>query len=440
LTGTNGGSTILGVEGYVKTAKEYLRVAQSHVEEFARFIEALESSQKASTRNRSSSDDVSILEGYSRTMTRGSSQQSKGSLFNEENIYSSNPYANETDEVKKGLSDLGQKTYMDKDQAIIPPTSIKSTNGEKRMLILKDRNRILHPKSDLVEKSTWPPAREKAPRSEMKRWRPSLTGENEPWAAFTPLDTPQFPRNPRKSNSPEHLDEKLVQQKQRPKAPEEIRPESTEYSPSTRSRNSDRSFSTLEKIFPKLSRGESPGMYFAIGNNLLPEQGSTTQRQGQMFQDFQLFDALDDDFEMYGHAMGSGFDLAPSIDQQIPQKRDDPFVLSVQDSESLLTQTASEYIPAGDATIYTPQTHLPSSNMHKGNFINEECFQSPPKSTGHSSDAAPWTIISRDTASLALQSSPYTPTSRRPQQLMELGMLEGQNKVLGIDWSLQDFD
>ena len=182
--------------------------------------------------------------------------------------------------------------------------------------------------------------------------------------------------------------------------------------------------------------GEPPKMYFTIGSNLLPDRRLATQQPGQIFQDFQLFDALDDDFEMYGNAMGSGFDFAFSLDQQIPQELDDPFVSSVQGSESLVTQTASEYIPATwDAATYTPQVHLPSSNMHNSIFINEECLQSPPNSTGQNLDSAPWTSISQDTAPFALQSSPYTPTRRGSEHLMELGMLEGQNKVLGIDWS-----
>jgi hypothetical protein len=182
-------------------------------------------------------------------------------------------------------------------------------------------------------------------------------------------------------------------------------------------------------------------MHFAIGNNLLPNLNSITQQPVQTFKDFQLFDALDDDFEMYGTAMGSGFDFAHSFDQRIPQELENPFEPSVQGSESLLTQTASEYTPvAWDATVYTPQVHLPSSNIHNSIFINEECFQSPQKSTGQSSDAAPWTNCSQDTAPLALQSSPYTPTRGGSEKLMEIGMLEGQNKVLGIDWSFQDFD
>ncbi|PMD16589.1 hypothetical protein NA56DRAFT_649448 [Hyaloscypha hepaticicola] len=184
LTSTNNGSTILGVEDCVQTAKEYLKVAQSHVEKFASFIDAWESSKKASDGNGSSNDDINILKADSRTMTRGSSQQSERSLFNEETLYSYNPHANEPDEVKMGLSDLGQKTYIYRDQAIIPPTSTKSTNGKKTMLVPKDRNRFLCPKSDLVEKVTWHPAKEKAPSSEMERWRPSLTGENESRAAF----------------------------------------------------------------------------------------------------------------------------------------------------------------------------------------------------------------------------------------------------------------
>jgi hypothetical protein len=420
----------------VQTTKENLKVAQSQVEEFARFIEAWESSKKASSRNRSSNPVVDILEAHSRSVTRGSSQQSERSLFNEETLYSSNPHVNETDEVRKGLSDLGQKTYIYRDQAIIPPTSIKSTNGKEKMLLLKDRNRSLRPKSGLVEKGILHPAKGKAPSSEMKGWRPSLTGENEPWAAFTPLDNPRFPRQSRKFSSPKHLDEKLDQPKHRPIAPEEIHPESTEYCPSTRSKNSDQSFSILEERYPKVGGSESPGMYFAIGSNLLPDRRSTTQQPGQTFQDFQLFDALDDDFEMYGNAMGSGFDFAFSLDQQIPQELDDPFVSSVQGSESLVTQTASEYIPATwDAVTYTPQVHLASSNMHNSIFINEECLQSPPNNSGQNLDATPWTSIPQDTAPLALQSSLHTPRRRGPEQLMELGMLEGQNKVLGIDWN-----
>lgn len=398
----------------MQTAKEYLKVAQSHVEKFASFIDAWESSKKASDGNGSSNDDINILKADSRTMTRGSSQQSERSLFNEETLYSYNPHANEPDEVKMGLSDLGQKTYIYRDQAIIPPTSTKSTNGEKTMLVPKDRNRFLCPKSDLVEKVTWHPAKEKAPSSEMERWRPSLTGENESWAAFIPLDIPQFPRQTWISNSPQ-------------------------YCSSIRSRNSDESFSTLE--LPKVNGSESPRMHFAIGNNLLPNLNSITQQPVQTFKDFQLFDALDDDFEMYGTAMGSGFDFAHSFDQRIPQELENPFEPSVQGSESLLTQTASEYTPvAWDATVYTPQVHLPSSNIHNSIFINEECFQSPQKSTGQSSDAAPWSNCSQDTAPLALQSSPYTPTRGGSEKLMEIGMLEGQNKVLGIDWSFQDFD
>jgi hypothetical protein len=420
----------------VQTAKEYFKVAQSHVEEFTRFIEAWESSKKAPRRNRSSNAAVNILEADSRSMTRGSSQQSERSLFSEETLYSSNPHANETYEVTKGLLDLGQKTYIHRVQAIIPPTSIKSTNGKKTRLLLKDRNRSLRPKSGLVEKAILHPARERAPSSEMMGWRPSLTGENEPWAAFTPLDNRQFPRQIRKSNLPKRLDDKLDQRKYWPKAPEERHPESTEYCPSTRSRSSDLSFSTPEKRYPKVGESESQRMDFAIGNNLHPNLESTTQQPVQTFQDFQLFDALDDDFEMYGNAMGSGFDFAFSLDQQIPQELDDPFVSSVQGSESLVTQTASEYIPATwDAVTYTPQVHLASSNMHNSIFINEECLQSPPNNSGQNLDATPWTSIPQDTAPLALQSSLHTPTRRGPEQLMELGVLEGQDKVLGIDWN-----
>ncbi len=320
-------------------AKEDLKVSQRHIEKFARFIETWESSKKAFGRNRSSNDDVNIPDADSCTMTRGSSQQSERSLFNEKTLYSYNPHANETDEGKKGLSHLGQKKYIYRDQAVILPTSIKATNGKKTMLDPKDRKRVSCPKSDLVKKAIWHPAKEKAPSSEMKCWMPSLTGENEPWAAFIPSDTLQFPRQTRISNSPQCFS-------------------------STRFSNRDESVSTLGKRLPEVNGSESP-RNFATGNNLLPNLGSITHQPVQTFRDFQLFDALDDDFELYGTAMGSGFDFAHSLKQRIPQELDNPFVPSVQGSESLLTQTAAEYIPvAWDAARYTPQVHLPSSNIH----------------------------------------------------------------------------
>ena len=161
LTGTNNGITILGVERLRANGQGILGGCPEPRRGICTLHRGLGIFKKASRRSRSSNAAVNILEANSRSMTRGSSQQSERSLFNEETLYSSNPHANETDEVKKGLSDLGHKTYINRGQAIIPPTSIKSTNGKETMLFLKDRNRSLRPKSGLVEKAISHPAKEK---------------------------------------------------------------------------------------------------------------------------------------------------------------------------------------------------------------------------------------------------------------------------------------
>jgi hypothetical protein len=172
---------------------------------------------------------------------------------------------------------------------------------------------------------------------------------------------------------------------------------------------------------------------------------SSTQCAGQPSEGFQL-QALNENFDLYGNAMGSGFNFALCFDQELPQDLDDPFVSSFMTghssfiaSEPLFVEAPSEYVPtAREATREHPQAQGSISNMHIDSFLKDMCLQTPPQSIVPSLDIAPWSITSQDMALLTPQGAQYTPTRRVLGRLMGSSMFEGQNKELDIDWSSED--
>jgi hypothetical protein len=150
---------------------------------------------------------------------------------------------------------------------------------------------------------------------------------------------------------------------------------------------------------------------------------------------------------MYGSAMGSGFNFGLCFEQEIPQNLDDPFVSSLMTTQPSLT--ASELIPtqnpleypltAWEATRDLAQVHYSASNASHEALLNDMCFLTP-SATIPSLDATPWSIMSQSLAPLTPQGPPYTPTRKSLDRLMGKDKLEGQNKVLDIDWSFEDFE
>jgi hypothetical protein len=394
---TNNRDNILGIEGCVQAAREYLKVAQNHVEEFARFVEVWESSQKQPTGSRFLYDDANVSEADGHAMTGESPQSSKSSSTIAEDIFDSDSHEYRTSEVHKFLSDLGKNTYIYKDQNIVSPTSMRSTDREKAMVAPKDRNRPLRPKSNLTQKATPRSPKTKASSPAVKGWRPSLKGENRPWVASAALATSEPPRQTRASALPKQLDETSDQQKQ--------------------SKNSNPSRSTVEEVFPEDGGIQSPGVHFPIDSNIVLNPNSNTEDQGQRFEDFK-FHASNGTFEMYGNAIGSGFNCGPYPEQGITHGLDDPFVSSLMTSQSsliasdpLFTEGLSEYVPTAWGSAGTPQTFISNGNMNFTSF--EDLFSETPSNSLDipSLSSTPWSFISQSAATL--QNMASTP-SRKP--------------------------
>ena len=441
--GSNGkesvANDITAVEGCVQAAREYLKLAQSHVQEFTRFVEAWESSQKQFSESQSPDTAVTISETRSFTMPGGSPQISKSSSTNADDIFAFDSNTNQTQEIHKFLSDLGTNTYIYKDQELVPPTSMNSTGRAKTTLAPKDSNRPLRPKSDPIEKTAPRMPKRNSPRPAIRGWRPSLRGENEPWVACAPLDASELPQQTRTSSLPEGT---FIQRKFQSKTSGQTL--STGYSPSTLSKSSNHSSFTIEETFPRSGGADPPSMLVPIESISFGHK-SSTQCAGQPSEGFQL-QALNENFDLYGNAMGSGFNFALCFDQELPQDLDDPFVSSFMTghssfiaSEPLFVEAPSEYVPtAREATREHPQAQGSISNMHIDSFLKDICLQTPPQSIVPSLDIAPWSITSQDMALLTPQGAQYTPTRRVSGRLMGSSMFEGQNKELDIDWSSED--
>jgi len=373
---------MLGLDGRIQSAKEYIKVARDHVEEFARFVEIWESSQKQSNRSQCVEEDATVSNFDGNTTTGGSPQSSKSSSTIEEDISDFSMHANRTQSFRNRLSDSRESAYIKGNQDIVLSTSTKSAAHRQTMLTAKDSNRPLRPKYDLFQKTTPHSPKKPAGRPTTKGWRPSLMGENEPWIVTAPAEAPQSPQRTRTS---------------RPL-----------------------------------------------------ELGGTSDLQGApsetSFEDFQ-YNVLDDNFAMYGSAMGSGFNFGLCFEQEIPQNLDDPFVSSLMTTQPSLT--ASELIPtqnpleypltAWEATRDLAQVHYSASNASHEALLNDMCFLTP-SATTPSLDAMPWSIMSQSLAPLTPQGPPYTPTRKSLDRLMGKDKLEGQNKVLDIDWSFEDFE
>jgi hypothetical protein len=395
---TNNRDNTLGVEGCVQVAREYLKVAQSHVEKFARFVEAWESSQKQSTASRFPYNDANISEVDGHAMTGGSPQSSKSSSTIAEDIFDSGSHEYRTGELHKFLSDLGKNTYICKDQNLVSLTSMRSTDREKAMLVSKDRNRSLRPKSSLTQKATSRSPKTNAPSTAIKGWRPSLKGENRPWVASAALDTSEPPRQTRASGLPKQLDETSDQQKQ--------------------SKKSNPSSSTIEEVFPEDGGIQLPSVDFLIDSNIVLNPNSNTEDRGQPFEDFQ-FHASKELFEMYGNAMGSGFNFGLCPEQGITHGLDDPFISSLMTSQSsliasepLLTEVLSEYVPTAWGSAGTPlQAPMSDRNMNF-NAFEDMLIETPSNSLDIPSlSSTPWSFMSQSTA--IPQNMTSTP-SRKP--------------------------
>lgn len=137
------GNNILSGEGCVQAAKEYLKVARSHVEEFARFVEAWESAQKLSTGIQLCDAKASISEVASR-----SSQSSKASSP------ARNTFGEGTEHIHDFLSNLSKNSYIYNDPILVSRASVQSTDRGKRTLVSKDRNRALRPNSATSRKDS----------------------------------------------------------------------------------------------------------------------------------------------------------------------------------------------------------------------------------------------------------------------------------------------
>jgi len=355
-------------------------VAQSHVEEFARFVEAWESSQKQSTRSKYAKEDVKVQEAESSNKTSGSPQSFHSYSTIEEDIPDLTLHTNRTQIVDNYVSDFGKGTSAKENQDTVCSASIKSAAHRQAILAPKDRNRALRQNYDLCKKTAPPSTKRQAPKPVKKLWTAKLKGENEPWVAIAPSKAP-----------------------------------------------------------PQENRTSSPSE-LGGGTNHQPKPSSESS-----FEDFE-YNALDDPFIVYGTAMGSEFNLGPSFDQEMPQDLDDPFV-SLTTSEPFLTasepifnQGSMEYAPTGwEATRNPAQVQDTASDAYNHSLLNDMCFQTPP-STAPSLVTTPWSIVSQNMTPLPIQGLCYTPTKRSSEQVMQKDMLEGQNKVLNIDWSFEDFE
>ncbi|KAE9371669.1 hypothetical protein N431DRAFT_559133 [Stipitochalara longipes BDJ] len=391
LTCTNNGnkdreidaSNILGLDGCVQAAKEYLKVAQSHVEEFARFVETWEASQKQSIRSQYVEEDAKVSEADSGTTTSRSPQSSKSSSTIEEDISHFDLHPNRTQAVHNDLSDPEKSTCINEHPDIVFSTSIKSAARHQAMLAPKDRNRPLPPKYDVSETTTPRSPKRQAPRPATKGWKPSLRGENEPWVATAPPKASQLPQRSRPSRPSERG--RLIDQQ---KLPSETSFEDFQYN-------------ALDDDFAFYGNAMGSGFNF-----------------GACF-DQEMPQDLDDPF------VSSLMTTEPILTA----------------SEFIVAQAPLDCLPTSwEANRDHFQTQFSTSDMCNDSLFDKTCFQTPPTSIVPSVDTTPWSIISQSLAPLTPQGPPYTPIRRSSEQLMGKDMLEEQNKVLNIDWSFEDFE
>jgi hypothetical protein len=391
------GNNIVGFEGCVQAAKEYLRFAQSHVQEFARFVETWESLQKHLSESQSLDTDATVSELSGFSMMGGSPPSSKSSSTIVEDNFTPNPNAIQTQDVKKFQSAFDQHINVYKDQELVAPTSVKSTIREKTMLSPQDRNKSLRPKFDLIKKTIIRSPKPKTSSPVLTKWRSSLKGENEPWVAFAPLGNSYYPRQSWTPSPPEELDRGVDQQTQLRNF-EDTLPHFASSSPCTRSKTINKSTFTMEKELLNFEGTESLSMDFPIEDITFPDQESNLQYLRRPHENFR-FDALSENHELYDHTMGSKFNWGLCFDQGMPQSVVDPSGSSMMASQSLLSPS---------------QAQCPNSGVEDSSFNKDIYLQTVPSNRTLSLDATPWSMISQDTALLTRQPLLHTSTRKSP--------------------------
>lgn len=452
----------MGLEGCVKAAKEYLKVAQSHVEQFARFVESWESAQKQSAGSQhSNGHTTSTPQTDDATTTGGSPQSSHDSstIVGRSDAPDPDSQADRIEEVNQILSDVSNNTHIFKDQHLVSPTSTRSPKRDKIVLGAKDQNRPLRPKSDLVMKTTQRSSKEDLQNFVRRNRRSRLRGENEPWSALAPQETTQPPQRSQHSRPKRPSDDGNADADS---ASEHALSWSTQHSPSTPSQHRNLPRYRVEETsleFVETERLDSfsakfgetcPSMHLPLTTTPL---GETTdhQLQGNLFEDFQ-FPTSNDDVESYDNIMDAEFNLDFDYNQEMIQGLDDPFVSPLMTSH---TSTPSElmlsfnqdplaYLPTEETAFRTPyQGPIFNSNMNNGSVSSNTYFRTPSSSLRTPSlGSTPSSSMSQGAAPITPRDLVCTPTRKPSGQWQRGGSFGNQDKALGYvnNWPLEGLD
>jgi hypothetical protein len=462
--GNNGkkiiGEETMGLESCVKAAKEYLRLAQSHVEQFAHFVESWESAQKHSAGSPYSNGPASTPDSGGFTMTGGSphSSHSSSTIVGRGDIVDSDSQADRTDEVNNFLSDLGRGTYVYKDQNLVSPTSAISIKSDKIALGTKDHNRPLRPKSNLVFKAIHQSSGEKIQVSVAKSRRLRLRGENEPWSALAPRETSQHPRRTQTSTYKKSDDENLNRRNSHSKTSEHTLLSHIDDSPVTPSRRSNPPISIVEDVFPKFSGIEFLGsfndnfeqpcssMHLPMATTTTTAESTNSHHQGDSFEGLKFSDDVDDHDNKIEFNPGFGFN------QDVIQGFDDPFISPLITSypsipfELILdfNQAPLAQLPTVEAAVRTPhQGPILNSNGNSGSLSGDACIRTVFSSLRTPSfGSTPLSSMSQGDVPITPQDPGCTPTRKSSGRWQRIGMFGSEDQALEFanNWLFEDLD
>jgi len=446
----------MGLEGCVKAAKEYLKVAQSHVEQFARFVESWESAQKQSAGSQHANGHTTSTPQTDDVTTTGGSPQSShdsSTIVGRSDVFDSDWQADRIEEVNQILSDLSKNTHIFKDQSPVSPTS---TTSPKRKIVLgtKDQNMPLRPKSDRDIKTIHRSSKEDIQNPVPRNRRLRLRGENEPWPVLAPQEIIQHPQRSQTPRPKKQFDDGNADADS---ASEHALSWSTQHSPSTPShRNLPRY--RVEETSPGFVETKRLDSFSAKFGETCPSMhlpptttplGETTnhQLQDNLFEGFQ-FPAS----ENYDNIMDAEFNLDFDFNQEMIQGLDDPFVSPLITSH---TSTPSElmlgfnqdplaYLPIEEAAFRTPhQGPIFNSDMNNGSVSSNAYFQTPSSSLRTPSlGSTPSSSMSQGVAPITPRDLVCTPSRKPCEQWQGGGNFAKQDKALGYvnNWSFEDLD
>jgi hypothetical protein len=451
-------------ERCIKAAREYLKVAQSHVEEFARFVDSWDSAQKHSAGSQSPNERDGIQQAESLTPSDGSPQSSNSSatFVTAGDISESYSCASQTKEVNKFVAGHQKNTYIFKDQDLVSPIP-KTSTREKTALGTRNQNRRLRQKSDIVNKPVHSLPEKEAQNLIRRSRRSKVTGENEPWLAFAPEGTSQDPRRSQTARPQKPIDEEFFDQHGR-RISEQKMPWSTDFSAVTPSKRSNFPSSIVEDVFPEfratnlLSSFNAgfvqafPSMHFPVATSRPLGEVTNHRELSKPFEGVQ-FPAANENIEAYDNVMESQFHLGLGFDQEIQQDSDDPFVSSLTASAApsmgFREATFNHTLGPSDFTGQSlwPKTPQRSSafnpNMSYGSSFSEMTFRTTSDVLGIPSlGSTPLSSFSQGAAPVTPQDSAYTPTRKTSGQWQRLrnfhspGIAQENLK----DWSFEDLD